>query len=105
MKYMRVEPPVCGPPVSELHVGEKHRAANWGRASTCVAGSTVTCRRLAYYTHARRMLPHSVENSIARLAFGCADRFHPRFLLTKSLIGGVVWVTCPFCAAKTRLNG
>ena len=30
-------------------------------------------RRLAYYTHARRMLLHSVENSIARLAFSSAD--------------------------------
>jgi len=31
-------------------------------------------RRLARYTYARRMLPHSVEKSIARRPFGSADR-------------------------------
>jgi len=29
--------------VMELHIGERHRAANWGQGSTGVAGSTVTC--------------------------------------------------------------
>ena len=29
--------------VIDLHAGEKHRAADWGRGSTGVAGSTVTC--------------------------------------------------------------
>jgi hypothetical protein len=41
-------------------------------------------RRLARYTHARRMPSHYVENSIARLSFGSADTHlrssctHPR---------------------------